>query len=117
MVGKGLRGLIRRIGTRLFKKSFNPETVLDTIDLKLWGLSIHVTRELPANVPYELTIVVPRAELRKNCATATAQKCGLEILLNSITIAHSPRFERAGTAVTPPQIPTGPQEGPPRHTP
>lgn len=115
MIGKGLRGLIRRIGNRLFKKSFNPETVLDTVDLKLWGLSIHITRELPVNVPYELTVVIPRTELRKNCVSASAQKCAFEILLNSVTIAHSPRFERSGTASTPPKIPTGPQEEPPRH--
>jgi hypothetical protein len=102
---KGLHAWLRRTAARLFNKSLNPETVLDTIDLRLWGLSIHVTRELPANVPYELTIVIPRTELRKNCISTSAQKCGLDINLNSITIAHSPRFE--GTEPrNPPKIPT-----------
>lgn len=110
----GLSGWLRRIGSRIFKKSLNPNTVLDTVDLKLWGLSIHVTRELPADVPYELTIVFPRTELRKNCTSQSGPKCGLEVLLNSITIAHSPRFERTELSGNPPKIPAGPQEEPPR---
>lgn len=68
---------------KISKKS---NTVLDTASLKLFGLDIKVTREIPANVPYELTVVVPRAEFRGN-----QDGNNQEIILNSITIAHSPR--------------------------
>jgi hypothetical protein len=70
-------------------------TTLDTVTIKVFGQEIKVTREIPiCGPPYELTVVVPRAELRTNCKTGTR-----EIILSSITIAHSPRFEgRAGPA-------------------
>ncbi len=64
-------------------------TTLDTATIKIFGQEIKVSREIPINgPPYELTVVVPRAELRTNSKTGTR-----EIILSSITIAHSPRFE------------------------
>lgn len=87
-----LRPFLKAVRERFLKKSLNPNTVLDTVSLKLWGLSIRVTRELPADIPYELTVVIPRVELRKTLGTIPG-RAGLEINLNSITIAHSPRFE------------------------
>jgi len=87
-----LRQFLKKIGERFLKRSLNPNTVLDTVSLKLWGLSIQVTRELRPDIPYELTVVIPRVELRKQPGTVPGRS-GLEINLNSITIAHSPRFE------------------------
>lgn len=70
------------------KISSKYDTTLDTASLKVFGLDIKVSREVPVGIPYELTIVVPRAEIRGD------QKSGnREIILSSITIAHSPRFE------------------------
>lgn len=69
------------------KRSDKNNTVLDTASVKLFGLDIRVTREIPANTPYELTVIVPRAELRGNIESGS-----LEVILNSITIAHSPRI-------------------------
>jgi hypothetical protein len=69
------------------KTSSKQTTLLDTVSLKLFGLELKVTREVPVGVPYELTVVVPRAELRGNKDSGN-----LEINLNSITIAHSPRI-------------------------
>lgn len=76
-----------------FKKSSSKNTLLDTVKLSLFGLKIEISRELPANSPHELTIIVPRAEFRKDSSTDNSKKAALEVLLNSITIAHSPRFE------------------------
>lgn len=76
-----------------FKKSPQKNTLLDIVKLNLFGLEMEISRELPANYPHELTVVVPRAELRKNSATDNFKKTDIEVLLNSITIAHSPRFE------------------------
>ena len=84
-----LKSLWKRIVNRGVSHKTN--TVLDTASAKLYGLDIRITRELPVNVPYELTLVVPRAELRGNKDTGD-----LEIILNSITIAHSPRLIETG---------------------
>jgi hypothetical protein len=72
------------------KLSNKSNTTLDTVSIKLFGLDIKVTREIPIDgPPYELTVVIPRAELRRNRNCKTK-----EIILSSITIAHSPRFEK-----------------------
>jgi hypothetical protein len=64
-------------------------STLDTVTIKIFGQEIKVSREIPPNgPPYELTVVVPRAELRTNFKTGAR-----EIILSSITVAHSPRFE------------------------
>jgi len=69
------------------KTSNKKNTLLDTTVLNLFGLDLKVSREIPADTPYELTVVVPRAELR------ASKHCNYrEIILSSITIAHSPRF-------------------------
>ena len=93
---------------RIFRRRCCKDTLLDTIHLDLWGLHIGVSRELPKDVPYELTVVVPRTELRKKCDSPKKTSCDTEILLNSITIAHSPRFE--GTERRLPVIPVNHQE-------
>ena len=64
-------------------------TTLDATSIRIFGQEIKVTREIPVNgPPYELTVVVPRAEMRINQKTGTK-----EIILSSITIANSPRLE------------------------
>ena len=81
------------------KTSGKCDTTLDTVLLKVFGLEIKVTREVPVGVPYELTVVVPRAEIR-------GARNNREIILSSITIAHSPRFANAPA----PEKPASPQE-------
>ena len=62
-------------------------TTLDTTLIKIFGQEIKVSREIPINgPPYELTVVLPRAEWRINSKTGDQ-----EVILSSITIAHSPR--------------------------
>lgn len=78
-----LQSLWKTISNR--KTSSKRNTLLDTVSLKLFGLNLKVTREIPLDVPYELTVVVPRAELRGDKGGGSR-----EIILNSITIAHSP---------------------------
>jgi hypothetical protein len=70
------------------KTSAKNNTTFDTAAIKIFGLDIEVSREVPLDgPPYELTVVVPRAECRFNKKTGTG-----EIIISSITIAHSPRF-------------------------
>lgn len=80
-----------------FRKRSPKNTLLDTVKLSLFGLKIEISRELPADSPHELTVVIPRAELRKNGKIDNSEKDSLEVILNSITIAHSPRPEPIGS--------------------
>jgi hypothetical protein len=52
----------------------------------------------------ELTVVVPRAELRGRLTSAEGEAT-FEVILSSITVAHSPRHapERAADGAPPPR--------------
>lgn len=83
---KFLKSIWGKVCNRIISNKNN--TALDTASIKLFGLDIKVTREVPIDgPPYELTVVVPRAEYRFNKKSGNR-----EIILSSITIAHSPRF-------------------------
>lgn len=89
MLWKNLRRFLRAIWEKICncRTSIKNNTTLDTAAIKLFGLDIKVTREVPIDgPPYELTVVVPRAEYRFNKKNGNQ-----EIILSSITIAHSPR--------------------------
>ncbi|TCL69309.1 hypothetical protein EDC14_10126 [Hydrogenispora ethanolica] len=88
-----------------FRVSTKPDTTLDTAKVNLFGLKIEVTREVSAKVPHELSIVIPRAELRQNQSLKNGADRNTEIILSSITIAHSPRFERTGQPLPSPATP------------
>ncbi len=88
-IGDFLQNLWEKL--KNFKKRFQKNTLLDTVKLNIFGLKVEISRELPADCPHELTVVVPRAELRQNLTVDKLKKSDLEVLLNSITIAHSPR--------------------------
>lgn len=90
-IGNFLHIILKKLN--FFKRSPFKKTLLDRIKLKLFGLEVEISRELPSDVPHELTVVVPRAEVRKNFIADQKNQANLEILLSSITIAHSPRFE------------------------
>ncbi len=62
----------------------------DTIKLNLDGLEIFLDRCFAYNQPDEVSIVVPRAELRKKFKKDDKEE-KIEILLNSITVVHSPQ--------------------------
>lgn len=69
----------------------------DDIFVNLYGLTISLQRKNLIDIPHEVTIIVPRAEVRhrydhKNDIEET------EIILSSITIAHSPRPEPTSRA-------------------
>jgi hypothetical protein len=54
-------------------------------------LRIGLTRCLTYNIPHEVTIVVPRAEIRKEIISPDGEREVSEIILNSITVVHSPQ--------------------------
>lgn len=62
----------------------------DEIYLNLDGLEIRVDRCFAYDKPHEVSVFVPRAELRKTTKNGEELE-EIEILLNSITIVHSPQ--------------------------
>ena len=67
----------------------------DMVEVILPGLCIKVTRNINLNTPHELTVVVPRAEMRKNCLNEDCSKYEYELIYSSITVVHAPRHPLA----------------------
>lgn len=79
----------------------------DEIQLNIDGLEICLKRCFAYDKPHEVTIVVPRAELRKKIKKGDNIE-EIEILLSSITVVHSPQRpsdEGEGSEPKPPEIP------------
>lgn len=66
-----------------------PAVQEDSITLSLPMLEITLTRKLNTDVPHEVSIIVPRAEIR--CGEGSA-----EWIYSSITVVHAPRHPIAG---------------------
>lgn len=62
----------------------------DQVQLELAGLEIYLKRCFAYDLPHEVTVVVPRAEIRKR-KNKEENIEETEIILNSITIVHSPQ--------------------------
>ncbi len=79
----------------------------DMIHLTLDGLDIEVKRYFSYDKPHEVSVFVPRAELRKKIQDGDKIK-EIEIILNSITVVHSPQRpskEGNNIAPSPPGLP------------
>ena len=76
----------------------------DCIKVSLFGLEIVVKRITDPDIPHEVTVVTPRAELREKY-DENNQLIEKEIILNSITVVHAPRHPLAGPPSPPPEIP------------
>lgn len=84
--------LINKMYTRIvdiFKPKENCQNK-DVIHLTLDGLDIFLERCFSYDTPHEVSIFVPRAELRKKVKEGEVEE-EIEILLNSITVVHSPQ--------------------------
>ena len=89
----------------VFKKS-NDYRNKDEIYLSLDGLEIVVNRYFAYDNPHEVSVFVPRAELRKTIKENNKIE-ETEILLNSITVVHSPQRpsdEGIGPPIKPPDF-------------
>ena len=88
-------------------KSVNTKYQSDHIHVKLENLYIQMSRITDPGIPHEVTVVVPRAEIREKYDDR-GSLIEKEIILNSITVVHAPRHPLAGspsTPVEPPEIP------------
>lgn len=66
----------------------------DDVYLLLQDLAIRVKREILLDVPFEVTVVVPRAEITKKYRDGELVETNL--VYSSITISHSPRYPERG---------------------
>lgn len=87
---------------KLFKK---PQT--DFIRVELPGLDIIMARVTNPEIPHEVTVVIPRAEIREQY-DQNEKITAREIVLSSITVVHAPRHPLAGPPSPPPVITTKP---------
>lgn len=76
----------------------NKDCQWDVVELDLEGLHISVRRKSTLDIPYEVSVYVPRAEIRKGVGAGSPSGTAgsSETILNSITIVHSPRHPLAG---------------------
>ncbi|HHT02399.1 MAG TPA: hypothetical protein GXZ96_06925 [Firmicutes bacterium] len=63
----------------------------DLIKVQLDGFEVYVARLSGLQIPHEVSIFVPRAEIRRRFVGGRLAK--EEVLLNSITVVHAPRPE------------------------
>lgn len=80
---------IRNTGRLVYRDTQCPGTY-DEVDLALENFRIHMRREILLDIPFELTVVVPRAEITKKYQDG--QLVETSVIYSSITISHAPRF-------------------------
>lgn len=83
----------------------------DEATLILPDLIIKLDRYTNLQVPQEVTMVVPRVEIRRKGQSKDGTSISTETLLNSITVVSAPRHPLAGETGEPPIIPSKPNNG------
>ncbi|MEW5953853.1 MAG: hypothetical protein AB1815_09000 [Bacillota bacterium] len=73
---------------------------VDITSVKLPGLNIILARVTSPEIPHEVTVIVPRAEIREKY-DQNEKITEREIVLSSITVVHAPRHPLAGPPVPP----------------
>lgn len=68
----------------------------DLVILQLADLQIHIRRQKPVDVPHEITVVVPRVEIKRHYTRPDGCGGEEELIYNSVTVVHAPRHEAAG---------------------
>lgn len=81
-------GLISRIAGRV-ASWLRPARWRDRVGLDLPFCSVTLERHSDVDLAHEVTVVIPRVEVRSRKGPEGAAE--LEVVLSSITIAHSPR--------------------------
>jgi hypothetical protein len=67
----------------------------DLVIMQLADLQIHVRRQKPVDVPHEITVVVPRVEIRRHYTRPDGCGGEEELIYNSVTVVHAPRHTTA----------------------
>lgn len=82
----------------------NKKLQSDCIRVEVYGLDIKMFRLTNPEIPHEVTVVIPRAEIREKY-DQNNKLTDREIILSSITVVHAPRHPLAGPPSPPPEIP------------
>lgn len=93
---KGLRKNLNKKIKNIFKTKqvvlSSEDKTTDHINIDIGGLHLSVKHETTSEIPTELSVILPRIEMRDKCSFAPPTKCtSREIILNSISIILSPR--------------------------
>lgn len=93
-------GLLRRAKDRIGKTVSvagiaTKQGMRDAVRIELPGLAVEVERCSSDTYPYELTVVLPRVEVRRTRRQA-GEEITEEYIYSSLTVAHSPRHPLAG---------------------
>ncbi|AOY77932.1 hypothetical protein [Clostridium formicaceticum] len=92
---------VKDVLSKFLKKK---ESQSDSIQVTLNGLYIKMQRITSPEIPHEVTVVVPRAEIRERY-DENGHLLEKEVILSSITVVHAPRHPLAGPPSPPPEIP------------
>lgn len=68
----------------------------DLVIVQLADLHIHVRRQKPVEVASEITVVVPRVEIRRQYTRPDGCAGEEEYIYNSVTVVHAPRHPEEG---------------------
>lgn len=79
-----------------YSEEFSPSMQIDEVEIEIEGVNMRLKRKLNLDVPHEISVIVPRAEIRRRKVEARQIVCEEEVLLNSITIVHAPCHPLAG---------------------
>lgn len=82
----------------------------DLVIMQLADLQIHVRRQKPVDVPHEITVVVPRVEIRRHYTRSDGCGGEEELIYNSVTVVHAPRHDGTGQFPVFPDM-SGPEGG------
>jgi hypothetical protein len=61
----------------------------DVVEVNLPGLTISLKRKQTLEIPHEVSVIIPRAEIR-------LKEHEMELIYSSITVVHAPRHPLAG---------------------
>lgn len=69
---------------------------VDEAEISLFGLDMILKRKYYLDIPHEISLFVPRAEIRHTTYEGTDKRSETEMILNSITIVHAPHHPLTG---------------------
>lgn len=92
-----LTGIKRCVGkmTSAIADSVRPQGMRDKMLLELPGVKIRLERCTSDDVPHEVTLVLPRIEIRRTTKSAAAETIE-EYVYSSVTVVHAPRHPEEG---------------------
>lgn len=67
------------------------ESTKDRININLWGLDLAISRDTTLDVPSEMSVIIPRVELRQKYTPSPNPVYETEIIMSSITVVLAPR--------------------------